>query len=81
MALKSWNICTKKDMGEGKKPFWPSIGRMVYFPPQGEKKGNYSIELNMFPNTKFYVFEIVPKQDEGYQAPAPDDISASDVPY
>lgn len=68
-------------MGEGKKAFWPSVGRMVFFEARGENRGGYSMELNMFPGTKFYIFENVPKQDEGYQAPAPDDISASDVPY
>ena len=76
-------------MGEGRKAYWPNVGRLVFFPSQAGRAGNFSIELSMFPKEKFYVFEIAPKQDASYQAPPPDDgnqapatdIRPEDIPY
>lgn len=52
MALKIGSICTKDDRGEGKKSFWPSVGIIFY----DTDDGRTNIKLNMFPDTKFYVF-------------------------
>ena len=90
MAIKRWNLCTKKTYGEGQnaKNFWPNIGTMVYFPANGEKKEGFKIELNMFPALQIYVFENQPKEQRQAATPAPaeysepqGEISADSIPY
>ena len=52
MALKIWNITTKEDRGEDKKPNWPPVGTVFY----NEEDDRMNIKLNMFPNQTFYCF-------------------------
>jgi len=57
MTIK--NICTKKTYqknGEDKS-FWPIVGTL-----KTTDDGKTFIELNMFPNTPFYVFDCKPKE-------------------
>lgn len=56
--MKKFNITTQgtyQKNGEEKKTY-PPVGKLVYFEANGDKEDGYIIELNMFPNTKFYVF-------------------------
>jgi len=61
--MKKFTITTQTSYtknGEEKKTY-PQVGKMTYFPKTEDKKEGYILELNMFPNTKFYVFEDTPK--------------------
>jgi hypothetical protein len=57
MSYKRYNICTRTEpKKEGDKAFWPKVGTLW------EREGKFSIELNMFPGTKFYVFDTEKKE-------------------
>lgn len=59
--MKYFNISTKKtfDQNGAQKTVWLSCGTM-----RETEDGKRFIELNMFPNTSFYVFEQKPKTKE-----------------
>lgn len=62
--MKRFNITTQGTYtknGEEKKTY-PQIGKLVHFPKIEDKEEGFILELNMFPNTKFYVFEDTPKE-------------------
>lgn len=64
--MKKYNITTVSTYeknGEEKKTY-PQVGKLVKFEATSEKKESFILELNMFPNTKFYVFEDEPKKVE-----------------
>lgn len=64
--MKRYNITTVSTYeknGEEKKTY-PQVGKLVKFEATGDKKESFILELNMFPNTKFYVFEEEPKKTE-----------------
>ena len=64
--MKRFNINTKKVYqkdGE-EKVAWNKVGSLVYFPADGDKKAGFKLELNMFPDTAFFVFEDVPREDK-----------------
>lgn len=59
MAYKRYKICTKVEpKKEGGKAWWPEVGTLW------ERDGKMSIDLNMFPDVKFYVFEPKPQQQD-----------------
>ncbi len=64
--MKRYNVVVKKTYtnkaGE-EKSMWPTVGSLVFFPANEDKPDGYKLELNMFPNVRFYVFE----QQEKYQ--------------
>jgi hypothetical protein len=65
MPFKRYNICTKQEpKGEDGKAFWPKVGTLW------ERDGKFNIELNMFPDTKFYVFDSE-KKDKPVSENAP----------
>lgn len=57
--MKRYNICTartyEKD-GETKKA-WRTVGQLIEWPATEDKPRSFSIELHMFPETRFSVFE------------------------
>lgn len=73
------NICVKKKyVSNGvEKVSWLRVGSL-----KTASNGNRYIELNMFPDTSFYVFE---KKEENEKAPKTDgqfqDLSADGVPF
>ena len=85
--MKRYNICVKKiyqKNGEDKAT-WPSVGTLVHFPAYEDKKEGYKLELPIFGNTVFYVFEQV---DKKAQAPVEktieypvEEVNPNDVPY
>lgn len=44
------------------KTAWKNVGTLVHFPANGDKDEGYIMELNMFPETTFKVFEQKPKE-------------------
>ena len=67
--MKRFNITTQKTYtsnGEEKKTY-PRVGTLVYFPASEGKAEGYRLELNMQPDTKFYVFEDKPREDTATQ--------------
>lgn len=61
--MKRFNITTQTTYiknGEEKKSY-PQVGKLTYFSANGNKKEGYIMELYMYPNTKFFVFEDTPK--------------------
>lgn len=75
MAVKRYNIVTSRSYesnGETKKA-WMNVGRLTFFPANGDKAEGYKIELNMFPNTQFSVFEERPREARPAPAEAAND--------
>lgn len=61
MAIKRFNVVTKttyQQNGE-EKTKWNNVGRIVQF-----DNGGIKLELNMYPNTDFAVFEEKPKETQ-----------------
>lgn len=79
--MKKFNITTQKVYQQGgeEKKFYPQVGKMVYFEANEGKPENYLLELNMFPGTKFYVFEDVPK--DSYPTPKSEGINPDSIPF
>jgi len=42
---------------------WNRVGTLVYFPKTEDKDAGFVLELNMFPDTKFGVFEDKPRDE------------------
>lgn len=83
MPVKTYNIVTKTEYdqnGETKKR-WNRVGRLVKFPESERGEGGYKMEMFMYPDTAFYVFEDKPR-DEYAQRPASggEVIQTEDVP-
>ncbi len=70
--MKRFSIVVPKTYQKNgeEKTSWNRVGNLVYFPATQEKSEGYILELHMFPNTKFAVFEDKPK--EAQQAPKED---------
>jgi hypothetical protein len=62
--MKYENICTKRSYEKNgtTKTVWLTVGRM-----KTTDEGKRFIELNMFPNTPFYVFEQKQKDEQESQ--------------
>lgn len=63
--MQRYNITTPKKYTKNgeEKTIWNTVGTLVKFEATGDKPESYILELNMFPDTKFGVFEAKPKQD------------------
>lgn len=61
--MKRFDIMTaKKYTKDGEeKTQWSNVGSLVKFDANGDKPEGFALELNMFPDTKFMVFEKKPK--------------------
>jgi len=57
--MKRFNICVKKTYTKDgvEKNYWPSVGQLTFFPAYEDKKAGYKLELPIFGNTQFYVFD------------------------
>lgn len=61
---KRYNISTPKayrDKQGVEKTAWNNVGVLVKFDAIADKPEGFTIELNMFPNQKFGVFEETPR--------------------
>jgi hypothetical protein len=61
--MKKYDIVVpKKYEKDGEeKTAWKNVGTMTYFEPRENRDGGFVLELNMFPETTFKVFEQKPK--------------------
>ena len=78
--MTRFNVVTKKTYQgkDGEKAQWLNVGSLIRFPATGEKDESFILELNMFPSTKFYVFEQkkkAVKQERLDDEPPIDDIA------
>ncbi len=61
-------VVPKKYTKDGEeKTAWKNVGTLVKFDANGDKPESYLLELNMFPNTDFKVFEQKPKESKSEQ--------------
>lgn len=62
--MKRYNITTSKTYTKNneEKKSYPPVGSLVRFDATSEKPESFILELNMFPNVKFYVFEEKPRE-------------------
>ena len=62
--MKRFNItCPRKyTKNNEEKTYWARVGTLVKFDATPEKPEGYIMELNMFPDTKFAVFEDKPRE-------------------
>lgn len=81
--MKISNIQVKKvfKIGGVDKTAWLNVGRMVTFGATEDKPEQTLIELNMFPETKFYVFEQAPKIERKIDPEPQKDINPDDIPF
>jgi hypothetical protein len=63
--MKKYNISVpKKYTKDGvEKIQWNNIGKLVRFDATTDKPEGFALELHMFPDTKFGVFEDKPKEN------------------
>lgn len=61
-------VIPKKDQRDPNKTYWRNVGSLVKFEETQEKPEGFIIELHMFPETTFKVFEKKPKNPDAAQA-------------
>ena len=64
--MKRYNIVTRKTYEKNgeEKTQWLRVGTLAQFPPTAEKEESFIMELNMFPHTKFFIFEQKKKEEK-----------------
>lgn len=65
--MQKYDIVTAKKYTKNgeEKTQWNNVGSLTYFDPTPKQQnGGFALELNMFPETKFMVFERKPKENE-----------------
>lgn len=82
--MKRYNITVPKEYEKNGevKTAWNRVGTLVRFPATETKDEGFILELNMYPNTKFAVFEDKPQEEkEETIEDSGEDISADDIPF
>lgn len=77
--MKRYNITVPKNYtkdGE-EKTQWNNVGTLVKFEASADKPESYILELNMYPNTKFGVFEQKPREE----TPATNTADDVEIPF
>lgn len=72
--MRRYNIVSAKvyeKNGEQKKS-WKQVGTLIRWEANGDKPEQFSVELNMCPDVKYYVFEEKPRGESS--APASEDV-------
>lgn len=64
--MKKFNISVpKKYVSNGEeKTFWANVGKLTFFPKTDTKEAGFALEMFMFPDTKFGVFEEKPRDEQ-----------------
>ncbi len=62
--MKRFNVTTKKvyESRGGQRQHWPVVGTLTHVPATTGKEESYYLELNMFPETRFYLFPQEPDE-------------------
>lgn len=71
--MQRFNIVTKrtyKTKSGEEKTAWNNVGSLVHFPASGDKDEGFALELNMHPDTKFYVFPQKSREERRQTDPA-----------
>ena len=57
--MKIYDIVTSRKYAknDAEKTAWSNVGKLIKFEATTEKPEGFVLELNMFPNTKFNIFE------------------------
>lgn len=92
--MKRFNIaCPRKYTVNGEeKTYWGSVGTLTEFEAREDKPRGFALDLNMFPDTKFMVFE---QKESGESTPASsqtltakqaveypeEDVNPDDIPF
>jgi hypothetical protein len=78
--MKRYNVSVprKYDKNGETKTAWNTVGKLIHFEATGDKPEGYVLELYMHPDTKFGVFEDVPR-DQRKAQPAPADEPSIDL--
>lgn len=86
--MKRYNISVPRKYTQNgeEKTAWNHVGKLIQFPATADKPEGFILELAMFPDTKFGVFEDVPKErqeqkPEGMGTDVPFEDSGSDIPF
>lgn len=84
--MQRFNItCPKKYTKNGEeKTSWNRVGSLVRFEATNDKPEGYILELNMFPDTKFAVFEDKPRDEVKEEVPTiqqDGSVSDNDIPF
>lgn len=64
--MKRYDVTVpKKYTKDGEeKTAWNRVGTLVQFPASGDKPEGFILELSMYPETKFGIFESKPREDK-----------------
>lgn len=83
--MKRYNVSLPKKYSKDgvEKTAWNTVGKLVYFPANEDKEEGFVLELHMFPDTKFFVFEDKPRdvQKNSDIALPQEEINPDDVPF
>ncbi len=88
--MKRFDVCVPKKYTQNneEKTAWNNVGTLVHFPATAEKKEGYVLELSMWPDVSFKVFEQKPrdakpvKTEEEIVADGSDEgIDESQIPF
>lgn len=85
--MKRYNITVprKYEKDGEEKTAWSTVGTLVHFPAREDKAEGFILELGMFPNTTFKVFEQKPRDGAKPPASTPsestDGIDPADLPF
>jgi hypothetical protein len=61
-------VVPRKDPRDPNKTYWGQVGSLVKFEATPDKPEGFILELHMFPDTTFKVFERKPKAPDAAQA-------------
>ena len=64
--MKRYNVTVpKKYTKDGEeKTAWNRVGTLVHFPATADKEEGFILELSLFPETKFGIFEDKPREEK-----------------
>ena len=83
--MKRYNISVPKKYTKNgdEKTAWSNVGKLVRFDATGDKPESFILELNMFPETKFGVFEEKEREPKPAQATSEttEEIKPEDIPF
>jgi hypothetical protein len=74
--MKKFNIVTArtyKDRDGNDKKAWRTVGQLIQWPAKDDKPESFSMELHMWPETKYSIFEERDRDQQPKQVDAGED--------